>query len=48
MRRRWPILVIGLMVSLGLLWYSLQDLHLREVWAALNQANYWWLIPGVA
>jgi uncharacterized protein (TIRG00374 family) len=48
MRRRWVILVIGLVVSLGFLWYALRDLHLGEVWAALREANYWWLIPGVA
>jgi len=48
MRRRWFVFVIGLVVSLGFLWYALRDLHLGEVWAALHGANYWWLIPGVA
>ena len=48
MRRRWFILVIGLIVSLGFLWYALRDLHLGEVWTAVRGANYWWLIPGVA
>ena len=47
-RRRGFIIAIGLIVSLGLLWYALRDLHLGEVWAALQGANYWWLIPGVA
>ena len=47
MRRRWFILVIGLIVSLGFLWYALRDLHLGEVWTAVRGANYWWLIPGV-
>jgi uncharacterized protein (TIRG00374 family) len=47
MRRRWFVFVIGLLVSLGFLWYALRDLHLGEVWAALQGANYWWLIPGV-
>jgi uncharacterized protein (TIRG00374 family) len=47
-RRRWFIIVIGLVVSLGFLWYALRDLHLGKVWAALQGANYWWLVPGVA
>ena len=47
MRRRWIVFVIGLVVSLGFLWYALRDLNLGEVWAALQGANYWWLIPGV-
>lgn len=48
MKRRWPIFVIGLLVSMGLLWYALRDLHMEEIWAALQGANYWWLVPGVA
>jgi len=47
-KRRWLILVIGLAVSLGFLWYALSDLHLGEVLAALRGANYLWVIPGVA
>jgi hypothetical protein len=46
-RRRWAVLFISLIVSLGFLWYALRDLHLGEVWVALRGANYWWLIPGV-
>jgi len=33
---------------MGLLWYALRDLHMEEIWAALQGANYWWLVPGVA
>jgi uncharacterized protein (TIRG00374 family) len=47
-KRRWPAFVIGLLVSVGLLWYALRDLHVEEIWAALQGANYWWLVPGVA
>ena len=47
-RRRWFIIAISLIVSLGFLWYALRDLHLAEVWNALRSANYLWLIPGVA
>ncbi len=48
LKRRWPILAVGLVISIALLWYSLGDLHLPQVWAALREANYWWLVPGVA
>ena len=48
LKQRWPVLVIGLLVSLSLLWYALRDLHLEEIWTALQGANYWWLVPGVA
>jgi len=48
MKRRWPLLLIGLAVSLGFLWLALGDLHLNEVWATIRQANYWWILPGVA
>jgi uncharacterized protein (TIRG00374 family) len=47
-KRRWPIFVLGLLISMGLLWYALRDLHMEEIWAALQGANYWWLVPGVA
>lgn len=48
MKRRWPILLVGLLVSLFFLWLALRDLHLGEVWATLQQAHYWWLLPAVA
>lgn len=48
MKRRWLFIVIGLLISLSLLWYALRDLHLDTVWRVLQGANYWWLIPGVA
>jgi len=46
-KRRWLILLIGLVVSLFLLWYAFRDLHLGEVAAALRTARYGWLVPGV-
>jgi uncharacterized protein (TIRG00374 family) len=48
LKDRWPLLVIGLLVSVGLLWFAFRDLELRAVRAALRDANYWWLVPGVA
>jgi uncharacterized protein (TIRG00374 family) len=47
-KRRWPIFILGLLISVGFLWFALRDLHLEEIWMALRGANYWWLVPGVA
>jgi len=47
-RKRWLFLILGLVVSSGLLWFALRDLQWAEIQAALLGANYWWLIPGVA
>ncbi len=46
-KRRWPLLLIGLILSLFFLWFAFRDLHLGEVWGALKRAQYIWLIPGV-
>ncbi|HHS97254.1 MAG TPA: flippase-like domain-containing protein [Chloroflexi bacterium] len=48
MKRRWPLLLLGLAISLFFLWYALRDLHLGEIAAALREARYAWLLPGVA
>ena len=48
MKRRWIVFTIGIVVGGVLLWYSLRDLQLDEVWTTVRQANYWWLIPAVA
>jgi uncharacterized protein (TIRG00374 family) len=48
LKSRWFILLLGLLVSVGLLWFAFRDLQLQEVLEALQGANYWWLVPGVA
>jgi len=48
LKGRWPIFILGLLISAGFLWYALRDLHLDQVGTALREANYWWLVPGVA
>lgn len=48
LKERWPTLIIGFLVSGSLLWYALHNLHVEEIWTALQKANYWWLLPGVA
>jgi uncharacterized protein (TIRG00374 family) len=47
-KKRWPILIVGLLVSLFFLWLALRDLELDHVLAALRGASYGWLIPAVA
>lgn len=47
MRKRWR-LWLGLIVSAVFLYYALSGLELRAVWTTMRNANYWWLIPGVA
>ncbi len=44
--RRWQFW-LGIAVSLLFLWLALRGLHLGEVWEALVQARYFWLLPGV-
>lgn len=46
LRRRWKIL-LGVSVSVLFLWLALLGLEIDEAWAALRDANYWWIIPGV-
>ncbi len=48
LRRRWPVLFLGLLISVGLLWFTFRDLQMDEILEALRGANYWWLVPGVA
>ncbi len=45
--KRWQFW-LGLVVSLFFLYIALRGLHLDELGEAFRQANYWWLIPGVA
>lgn len=40
-------LAIGIGISIGLLWMLLHDLNWPELWTALKDANYLWLIPLV-
>lgn len=38
---------IGVLISVVFLYISLRGLELGEFWKSLQEANYWWLIPGV-
>jgi uncharacterized protein (TIRG00374 family) len=48
LKESWAVLILGLLVSAGLLWFAFRDLEVREILTALRRANYWWLVPGVA
>lgn len=45
--KRWQFW-LGLLISAALLWLALRNLKLAEAWSAMQSANYWWLLPGVA
>jgi len=44
--KRW-LFWIGLAISLIFLYFALRGLGLKDLGEALQQANYWWLFPGV-
>ena len=45
--KRWQ-LWLGIAISALFLWLALRGLRLTDVWQALQDAQYLWLIPGVA
>jgi uncharacterized protein (TIRG00374 family) len=40
----WP----GVLISIAFIWLALRGLRLEEFWDAVKQANYIWLVPGIA
>jgi uncharacterized protein (TIRG00374 family) len=44
--RRWQFWA-GVAISLVFLYFALRGLEFGDVWSTLQEANYWWLIPGV-
>jgi len=45
--KKWQIW-LGVLISILFIWLALRGLRLDEFWGAVGQANYWWLLPGVA
>jgi hypothetical protein len=39
---------LGVLVSILFIWLALRGLHLKDFWDAVQKANYWWLLPGIA
>ncbi len=46
MLKRWQFW-IGVAISAVFVYLALRGLKMAEVWQALNEANYWWIVPGV-
>jgi len=44
--KRWQFW-LGVVISAVLMWLALRNLHLEDVWETLQDAKYWWLIPGI-
>lgn len=45
--KKWQFWV-GVLISIAFIWFSLRGLRLEEFWEVVKQANYWWLLPGIA
>ncbi len=45
--KRWQFW-LGVAISAGFLYLALRGLQLGDLWGALQDANYWWLLPGIA
>jgi uncharacterized protein (TIRG00374 family) len=45
--KRWQFW-LGVAISAFFLYITLRGLPLQDLGAALQQANYWWLVPGIA
>jgi uncharacterized protein (TIRG00374 family) len=39
---------LGALISVLFIWLALRGLQLNEFWRAVQTANYWWLLPGIA
>lgn len=39
---------LGVLISILFLWLALRGLHLGDFWNAVKNANYGWILPGVA
>jgi len=39
---------LGVVISAVFMWLALRGLDLQHFWEILGEANYWWIIPGVA
>ena len=39
--------LVGLTISIVLVWFLFRNIDIQLLWAALQQANYWWFVPTV-
>ncbi|HEX8991446.1 MAG TPA: lysylphosphatidylglycerol synthase transmembrane domain-containing protein [Anaerolineales bacterium] len=45
--KKWQFWV-GVLISVLFIWLALRGLPLDQFWSAVQSADYWWLVPGVA
>ncbi len=45
--KRWQFW-LGVLISAIFLFFALRGLNLGDFWGAIQGANYWWLLPGIA
>ncbi|HET6847058.1 MAG TPA: lysylphosphatidylglycerol synthase transmembrane domain-containing protein [Anaerolineales bacterium] len=45
--KRWQFW-LGVLISALFIWLALRGLPLNRFWETLREANYWWLLPGIA
>src|SRR5450759_449108 len=45
--KQWQFWV-GVLISVVFLYFGLRWLKLGDFWQAIQTANYWWILPGVA
>jgi hypothetical protein len=45
--KKWQVW-LGILISIVFIWLALRGLQLDQFWTAVQSANYWWLLPGIA
>jgi uncharacterized protein (TIRG00374 family) len=45
--KKWQFWV-GVLISVGFMFWAFSKVEWGEFWSAVKQANYWWLLPGIA
>lgn len=45
--KKWQFWV-GVLISAVFLYFALRGLKLGDFWLAIQSANYWWILPGIA
>jgi hypothetical protein len=45
--KKWQVW-LGILISMLFIWLALRGLQLDQFWTAVQSANYWWLLPGIA
>jgi uncharacterized protein (TIRG00374 family) len=46
--KKYLYLTVGVGISVVLLWTLFRNINFSKLWLALENANYWWLLPNIA